>query len=105
MPDFQTVCRVDEIPRGGARLFAVGETMVGVFRLGDEFFALQNECPHAGASLAHGLIDGDTVACRIHHWRFCIRNGTYLDEDRPAYNAPTYTVRIVDEKVQITTDH
>ena len=54
MSDFQTVCRVDDIPDGEARLFAVGETMVGVFRVGDQFYALQNECPHAGASLAHG---------------------------------------------------
>ena len=43
----------------------VAETMIGVFHVGGRFFALANECPHEGASLAHGIIEGDTVRCRI----------------------------------------
>lgn len=33
--------------------------------------------PHEGASLAHGIIEGNTVRCRIHHWRFCIRTARF----------------------------
>lgn len=101
MPSFHTVCQVSEIPAGEARLFVVDETPIGVFHVEGEFFALHNECPHAGASLAHGTIENGVVSCRIHHWRFCIRDGTYLDEARPQHNARSFPVRIVDRQVQV----
>jgi len=62
---------------------------------------LANACPHAGASLAHGIMDGDTVTCRIHHWRFTIRDGKYLDEDKPRCDVQTFAVRVVGEEVQV----
>lgn len=82
-------------------MFVVGEVMVGIFHVNGEFFALDNRCPHEGASLAHGLISGDTVACRIHHWRFRIHDGAYLDEDKPRCNALTFPVRVVGDEVQV----
>lgn len=98
---FNTICRVGDIPQGEGRMFAVAETMIGVFNVGGSFFALANECPHAGASLAHGIVEGDTVRCRIHHWQFSIRDGTYLDEDKPQCNAQSFPVRVVGDEVQI----
>lgn len=98
---FHPVCRVDDIPEGQARMFIVAEARVGVFNIEGSFFALANDCPHAGASLAHGIVEGDTVRCRIHHWPFSIRDGTYLDEDKPRCNAQTYPVRVVGGEVQI----
>ena len=82
-------------------MFVVDDLIVGIFRINGEFFALDNQCPHEGASLAHGIIEDDTVRCRIHHWRFCIRDGTYLDEHKPRCNARTFPVRIVGEDVQV----
>jgi len=72
---------------------------VGCFN--GQFHALDNACPHAGASLAHGQIEGDTVRCRIHHWCFCITDGTYLDEDKPEFDARTIAVRVVGDYVQV----
>ena len=101
MPDFHTVCKVGDIPEGEARMFVVDGAMVGVFHIDGQFHALDNACPHAGASLAHGLIEGDTVRCRIHHWRFCIQDGRYLDEDKPEFNAQPIAIRVVDDDVQV----
>ena len=101
MPGFHTVCNVGDIPEGESRMFIVEGVMVGVFHINGQFHALENECPHAGASLAHGLIEGDTVRCRIHHWRFCIGDGTYLDEAKPEFNARSIVVRVVGEDVQV----
>lgn len=103
-PKFETVCRVGDVPDGTGRMFAAAGTMIGVFHVGDQFFAIENACPHAGASLAHGYVTGDTVACRIHHWRFSLRDGTYLDEDKPSCNVRTYAVRIVGEEVQVAVE-
>lgn len=85
MLEFQTVCRAVDLPAGESRLCIVSEQMVGLFNVAGEFLAVSNECPHAGASLAHGTIEGGVVSCRIHHWKFCLRSGRYLDEDKPEF--------------------
>ena len=100
-PEFHAVCHVADVVEGQARLFVVAETMIGVFNVQGRFYALAKECPHAGASLAHGIVEGDCVRCRIHHWRFSIREGTYLDEDRPYYNAQPFPVRVIGDEVQV----
>jgi len=101
MTDFHTICQIGEVPEGEARMFVVDGVMVGVFHVNGQFHACHNECPHAGASLAHGVIDGDTVRCRIHHWCFSIVDGTYLDEGKPQFNARSITVRVVRDEVQV----
>lgn len=101
---FQTICHTEDIAVGAAKMFVIGEQMVGVFNVDGEFFALNNQCPHAGASLAGGIIEGDCVRCRIHHWKFSIRDGTYLDADRPRFNAPSFPTRVLDGEVQVDLD-
>lgn len=101
MPNFQTICQIHDVPEGSARMYVVGKELVGIFHVEGQFFALDNRCPHAGASLAHGIVEGDEVACRIHHWRFSIRDGRRLDESCPGTNARCFPLRIVDQDVQI----
>lgn len=101
MAPFQTVCKTDDIPEGSGRMFVVNKTPIGIFCVDGQFFALDNRCPHAGASLAHGIVEGDTVACRIHHWRFCIRNGRYLDENKPEYDVRCIPIRVIGQDVQV----
>ena len=103
-PNFQTVCEVGDIAEGEARMVMLGGTRIAVFHVAGRFFAIADECPHAGASLAHGLVEGDTVRCRIHHWRFSLCDGTYLDEDQPRCNARSYPVRVVGREVQVAGD-
>jgi nitrite reductase/ring-hydroxylating ferredoxin subunit len=101
MAAFQTICTIDEIPEGEARAFSIGDVRVGLFRIGGEYYALEDGCPHAGASLSLGAIEGDVVRCRIHHWGFCLRDGAYVDEDKPCFAARSFPVRIADGEVQV----
>jgi nitrite reductase/ring-hydroxylating ferredoxin subunit len=100
-PEFEFVCRVDDVPVGGGRTFLVAATRICLFHVASGFYALADACPHAGASLARGTVRGDTVCCRIHHWRFAIRDGTYLDEDAPRYNARSFPVRVIGDEVLV----
>jgi nitrite reductase (NADH) small subunit/3-phenylpropionate/trans-cinnamate dioxygenase ferredoxin subunit len=101
MASFHTVCRVGDIPEGEARVFFVDGRPIAVFCVRGQYFALDDKCPHGGASLAEGPVEGHTVRCRIHNWRFSIRDGTYLDEPLPEYNAQTHPVRVNDQNVQV----
>ena len=104
MPKFRMVCPAVDVSPGESKMFNVGGQMVGLFNIDGEFLAVSNECPHAGASLAHGKIDRDVVSCRIHHWRFCLRSGQYLDEDKPEFNARTFLTRVLNGDVQVSCD-
>jgi nitrite reductase (NADH) small subunit/3-phenylpropionate/trans-cinnamate dioxygenase ferredoxin subunit len=99
MSDFETVGKVSDFVEGLGQAFAVGGRMVAVFKRGDQFFAIDDFCPHQGASLAGGYVEDDTVTCPWHAWRFCIRDGTWLDNKRVKVDA--FEVRVVGEDVQV----
>lgn len=104
MRQFQFVCQTDDLPPGESKMVRVDNQLVGLFNAGGEILAISNECPHAGASLAHGTFEDGVVSCRIHHWKFCLRTGRYLDEDKPEFNARTFATRVVNGEVQISLD-
>jgi len=49
-----------------------------VARVGDEFFVSENRCPHMGARLSEGTLEGTIVVCPRHHSRFDLRDGRVL---------------------------
>ena len=50
----------------------------------DEIRLVQDRCPHRGTSLAYGWVEGSSIRCRYHGWRF---SGAGLGEDFPAETA------------------
>jgi nitrite reductase (NADH) small subunit len=105
MLEYVDICKVSDIPIGEARMILVNEVAIGIFNVSGAFFAIDDACPHAGASLSHGIVEGDVVRCRMHHWRFCVRNGAYLDENKPSCNVRDYPIRVVGDHVQIEIDN
>ena len=101
MPQYVTVCQLEEVPEGEARAFVVNDLPIAIFHVDGQFFALENKCPHAGASLAHGSIEGDAVRCRVHHLRFRICDGVYLDEAKPQWNARVLPLRLCGREIQV----
>lgn len=85
------VARVDDFVPGESRVVEVGRRSIGVFRLGDEFFAISNYCPHQGGPLCRGRVapaavsqgPGDVgvaadtafIACPWHGWEYDIATG------------------------------
>ena len=46
----------DGIPEQGRLVVDIGETTVGIFRVGGKLFAYENSCPHMGGPVCQGLI-------------------------------------------------
>ena len=85
------VAAADDLPPGGARAYAVGDTMVAVFRLrSGELRAVDAVCPHSGGPLADGQFDAKKVICPLHNYFFSLADGTCLNGD---YAVRTYPVR------------
>ncbi len=76
-PDWKLICRVDDIPRLGARRVArENGAPVAVFRTADDrVFALLDRCPHKGGPLSQGIVAGDGVACPLHNWTIGLADG------------------------------
>ncbi len=99
MKNFQTVARVGEIPEGEGRAFEVGDRMIAVFNDAGVLRAMDDMCPHMGASLATGFLEDSIVACPWHAWRFDTRDGTWCDNRR--LKIDVFEIRIVDNEIQV----
>lgn len=99
MSDFTTVAKVGEIAEGQGAAFAVGGRMVAVFNDGGNYFAIDDFCPHMGASLAGGCVQDGLVACPWHAWRFCIKSGQWADNPRIKIDA--FETRVVGDEIQV----
>jgi len=93
MDGFERVGRVEDFPQRRGRAVRVAGEVVAVFRVGSSVFALRDACPHMGASLADGRIDGGCVECHWHHWRFDLASGQA--EERSWAKAARYEVRVL----------
>lgn len=102
MSEFHTVAKVGQIPEGEGRAFQVGGRLIAVFRRQGEYFAMNDACPHMGASLAEGYLDGDIVHCPWHAWRFCIKDGVWVDNPKSKTCNPTYETRVIGEEIQVS---
>ena len=101
MSEFTTVAKVSDIPAGQGQAFAVGGRMVAVFNEDGRFFAIDDFCPHMGASLAGGYVEEGAVTSPWHAWRFCVRDGTWLDNPNGKVKTNCYEVRVVGEEIQV----
>ncbi|MGH3388399.1 MAG: Rieske (2Fe-2S) protein [Actinomadura sp.] len=87
------VAPVRDFPPGERRIIEVGRRSIGVFRVGERFYAISNRCPHQGGPLCLGRIAPWTVsdgpgdlrmedeeqsallACPWHGWEYDLATG------------------------------
>lgn len=98
-PEWITVARVGDIVEGQGGSFAVGDRMVAVFNQGGDYFAIDDLCPHMGASLGAGEMTNGIVTCPWHAWRFRICDGTWCENTR--LKIDSFDVRVQGDEVQV----
>ena len=60
-------------------------------RIDGNLYAVSGSCDHMACPLFMGRLDGYTVTCPCHDWRFDIRTGQMLDT--PEIKLATYPVK------------
>ncbi len=63
----------------------------------DKIHAISNKCAHMACTLAAGYLEGYTIKCPCHDWKFDIRTGEF--EDAKEIRIPTYELRLLEKKV------
>ena len=72
---FVRAAKIDELRGAGPFAASANGVDVVLLRTRSGWRAFQGRCPHQGALLGEGEIDGDALVCRNHRWRFSIASG------------------------------
>jgi 3-phenylpropionate/trans-cinnamate dioxygenase ferredoxin subunit len=99
---FHAVAKLDEIPDGGMKQVTVGGALIGLYRSGDDVYAIGDVCTHEEAYLTEGDFDPDEleVECPLHGSCFNVATGAVriLPATRPE---PAYEVKIEGDLVWV----
>lgn len=82
MAERHRVCKVDELKEGGVKTIELHDRVVGVYLTDGQYHAIDDFCPHMGASLSGGLVENGTVTCPWHAWRFRLCDGAWADNPK-----------------------
>lgn len=99
MPEFVTVARVGDIPPDQGASFEVAGRMIAIFHCNGGYYAIDDTCPHMGASLGAGDVSNGIVTCPWHAWRFRVADGTWCDN--PRVKIDRFEVRVVGDEIQV----
>lgn len=99
MADFLEAARLDQVPAGSGTTATVGGKEVALFNVEGTIYAIDDSCLHQGASLASGKLEGKTVTCRAHGWKYNVTTGATLHV--PDYGVHSYPVKVVDGKILV----
>jgi nitrite reductase (NADH) small subunit/3-phenylpropionate/trans-cinnamate dioxygenase ferredoxin subunit len=96
------VAREGEIAPGGCRVVTVNQREVAVFHVDGQYFAIDDRCPHAGASLSGGHVENGIVTCPWHYWRFRLCDGAWADN--PRIRTRSYPIVVEQGEICLVTD-
>lgn len=99
MSEFVTVAKIGSIPANQGATFTVGDRLVAVFHVDGQYHAIDDLCPHMGASLGAGYVEDGIVLCPWHAWRFRVCDGTWCDN--PKLKVANHEVRVVGDEIQV----
>ena len=93
------VAEVRQVLPGTGRTVLAGTRRLALFRVEGEFFAIDDTCPHQGASLGEGLLIEGRVICHWHAWIFDVRTGAC--PRAPGVAVATYPTRQAGAMVEV----
>jgi 3-phenylpropionate/trans-cinnamate dioxygenase ferredoxin component len=73
---------------------------VGVYLVGDKYYALEDVCPHAYALLSQGFVEGEEIECPLHGAKFHIPSGRCTKEPG-GRDLKCYPVRVEGDTVLV----
>jgi len=90
--DVVRICSKADVSPGSVKAFTVGANALAVYNIEGTFYVTDDECTHATASLADGMLEGDVIQCCMHMGSFHVPTGNVVD---PPCEASLRTYRVV----------
>jgi len=100
MGEFVKVAEKKDVPKGKAAAIELKGKKIALFFVNDQYYAIDDECSHAGGPLSEGQMEGTVVTCPWHCATFDITNGQALSA--PAFEGvKCYNIQIEGENIKI----
>lgn len=100
MINFIKVANKADIPQGGVRVVKVNDVDIAIFNVSDQYYALNDTCPHMGGSMSKGTIEGNVLICSWHQAKFDIVTGIPTG-DKNLKRLTCYQVQIEGEEIKL----
>lgn len=94
-----SVGKVSEIPEGKMTHVVVGEKDILVANVGGKFYATSNTCPHQGAELHEGELNGTELVCPWHSSKWDVTTGNLKWFPQKLEPLGSYPVTVEDDSI------
>lgn len=75
MTEFIEVPGGSDLQSGQMKALNIGKREILLARVGGDFYAADNHCPHMGARLSEGKLEKTIITCPRHHSQFDLSDG------------------------------
>lgn len=72
----ERVAALSDLWDGEMRGYCIAGARVLLVRIGDSVCAYADRCPHLGARLSEGTLDGGVITCRAHQYQYDASSGS-----------------------------
>jgi len=72
---FHAVADTSEVDEGEALQVSVGRADIAIYKIDGDYYATDDTCTHAYASLADGYVENGQIECPLHGACFDIKTG------------------------------
>jgi nitrite reductase/ring-hydroxylating ferredoxin subunit len=90
------ICAQSDIAPESVKAYEVGDRRLAVFNIEGSFYVTDDECTHASASLAEGMLEDGVIECCLHFGAFDVKTG--------AVKAPPCSIALRTYKVLLQGD-
>ena len=97
------VGKTSEIKMGQMKKISIDEKDVVIANFDGNFFAVDDTCTHAGASLSEGKIENSTIMCDWHGAQFDCKNGKLIKFPGKINDLEVYNVVVEEDNILVET--
>ena len=97
------VCKTTQISVGQMKKISVDGKDIVIVNIGGNYFAINDTCTHAGASLSEGEIEDSTIICDWHGAQFDCKNGKLIKFPAKINDLEVYNVVVEEDNILVET--
>jgi 3-phenylpropionate/trans-cinnamate dioxygenase ferredoxin component len=100
MGNFVDAALLDDVPEGTGKAVEIAGKPVALFNVGGQIYAIDDTCPHFGASLGgSGKLQGRVVTCSMHGMRIDVVTGCFPASQ--GFAVASYPVMVVAGMIRV----
>ena len=97
------VCKTDHLNTGQMKKISVDGKDIVVVNIDGDYFAINDTCTHAGASLSEGRIENSTIICDSHGAQFDCKNGKLIKFPAKIDDLEVYKIVVEEDNILVET--